>query len=338
MKKQATILDIAREVNVSPSTVSRALNGNLRISEDTRRSIERTAKRLGYRRNHLATSLRRGKNNVLGVIVPFTDNSFFSSIIRGIEDAINNEGFNVMICQSHDSHDREVRCIEALMGAGVSAIAMTLSGEVKNYDHILKTASLGMPFILFDRVLEELDVHTVMVDDYRGAFDAVSHLVEMKYKKVALFTGNREINIYRERFRGYKDAIEHYKLVWNDDYILSVSPNVDAGKAAAKQLFQLPDRPDAILSTSDFSALGAMDYLKDRVRIPGDFGIMGFSNEPFTKYVHPSLSTVDQQSQRMGKVIGQSFIGLLGDDEIRKYPLKTLLKPKLIIRNSTKRF
>ncbi len=337
LKRKTTILDIARELKTAPSTVSRALNGNRRISEETRKEVARVAKRLGYMRNHFASSLRSGKSNVIGVVVPFTDSSFFSSIIRGVEDIVNREGYNVMICQSHDIYEREVKCVEALLEAGVAAIAISVSSEVGNYKHIEKASELGMPLILFDRVVEELDTYSVMIDDYRGAYEAVTHLVSMGYRKVALFIGNREINIFRERYRGYKEAMAHHNLSWNEDYILEVDSSVEAGEAAAKKLLELSDPPDAILSSSDFSALGAMQFLQNRVNIPEEIGIIGFSNEPFTGYVSPSLSTVDQQSQKMGEVVGRSFIELQGENLKQSYPVKTLLRPELIIRESTRR-
>lgn len=337
MSKKVTIQDIARELKTTPSTISRALNGSTRISEDKRKEVLRVAKKLGYRRNHVASSLRSGKSNVMGVVVPFIDSAFFSSIIRGIEEAVDERGFNIMICQSHDNYEREVKCVETLLAAGVATIAISVSGEVRDYDHILKARDLGTSIILFDRVVEDIGQFTVILDDYQGAYQAVSHLVEVGYKKIALLIGNRKINVYRERYRGYKDAIEAHGLTYNEDYVISVESKVEEGKAAAKRLMKLDSPPDAILASDDFSALGAMQECTKRLKIPEQLGIIGFSNERFTQYVSPSLSTIDQQSYKMGKLVGRSFIELQNSNDEIADNLITLLKPELILRDSTKK-
>lgn len=338
MSKEITVSDIARELDTTASTVSRALNNNPRISDETRRLVSETAKRLGYRRNQMASSLRKGKSDIIGVIVPYVDRTFFSSIIGGIEEFVNGEGYNVMICQSNDQHEKEMKSMLALQEARVSAIALAVSGEVRDYDHIGSTIESGTPVILFDRVVESFDTHSILSDDYKGAYDATEHLVKMGYGRIALFIGNEKINIYRERLRGYKDALEQNGMPLESDYILDVDPYIEDGRQASASLMNLSNPPNAILSSSDYSALGAMQYLQDRgVKIPEEFGLVGFSNEPFTEFVTPSLSTIDQKSKLMGEVIGQTFMGMMNSKSKKNSPRKVFLKPQLVVRQSSLR-
>lgn len=288
-------------------------------------------------RNYFASSLRKGKSNVIGVVIPFMDSAFFSSAVRGIEEVVHREGFNVMICQSQGLFEREVECVETMLSAGAAAVAISVSSEVRNGKHISRASEMGVPVILFDRVTPTLGQHLVLLDDFSAAYQAVEHLVDQGYRRIAFLVGNRKINVYAERFRGYQEALKAYELGCGNNYIIEVDSKLEDGKEAAKKLLSLPEPPDAILSTDDFSALGALQVARDEVRIPQDMGIIGFSNEPFTEYVSPSLSTIDQQSHKMGMLVGKSCMDFQSESADMQDQLKTFLNPILMVRDSTNR-
>lgn len=337
--RKVTIHDIAKELKTSAATVSRALNKNRSISIKMQERVAETAKRLGYERNVLASSLRKGKTNIIGVIVPFADRGIFSSVIRSLEEEVKEAGLNIMISQSHDSIEKELKCVETLQMAQVSAIVLSHCKGDNNKDHLHRIVDNGIPLILFDRPVKELNSRSVTIDDYTGAYQAVCHLIEMGYQRIAHFIVNEKTPIYQARLEGYLDAINHHNLPLNKDLIMEVDSKVEAGKTAIQTLMSSANKPDALFSSSDYSALGAMNYLTSNgVNIPEDFGIVGFSNESFTEYVSPSLSTVDQNGALMGKRVADFILAAhKGLEFTDNNEAEVLLKPELIIRNSSLR-
>ena len=191
----ATIHDIARELNITASTVSRALKDHPRISDATKKAVLKAAKKLNYQPNHIAAALRNGRSKVIGIIVPTMDRSFFGSIIRGIEEVANRANYNVMICQSHDAYQKEVATVEALLSARVDGIMVSFAKEDENFDHFKKVRDKGIPLVLFDRSFQGLDVSRVVLDDYQGGYQGVEHLIQQGYRRIAHFTSLRKISI-----------------------------------------------------------------------------------------------------------------------------------------------
>jgi LacI family transcriptional regulator len=335
--KKTTIHEIAKELNTTASTVSRALNNNPRISEETKKKVFAMAEKLGYEPNTMAASLRKGRSQIIGIIVPYADRIFFSSVIRGIEEEVKKSGYNVIICQSYEKIDNEIDDVNALLSAQVAGIIISLSRETSTYDHLKKVIQKNKTLVLFDRTTDALNTSCVAIDDYQGAYTSVSHLIENGYKKIAFFSGNKKVSIFRERFRGYLAALKDHNLPVVDDYIIEVPSDVEQGKLVTEKLMSLPVKPDAIFSSSDFSALGATKWLlQNNYRIPEDIGIVGFGNDPFTQYLEPTISSVDQKGKEMGKTAAQVFLEQVeGRNSIHR---KVLLSPELIIReSSTKR-
>jgi LacI family transcriptional regulator len=337
--KKYTINDIAKELNVTASTVSRALNDNPRISNKTKEAVKRIAAATNYQVNGIASALQSGRTYTIGVIVPTTDRSFFSSVIRGIEEVANKSGYNVMICQSNDNYEAEKEDINALLKARVDCIILSVAKQTIDYKHIIDLKKQNIPIILFDRVNERLGFPTVTIDDYNGAFKAVEHLVQQGCKRIATLTGIKHLNIFRERLRGYKDALEYYKLPYNEDYVVCSDLRIDDGKTSTKQLMSLPHPPDAIFCASDNSALGAMQWLKENnIKIPQEVALVGFANEFFTAYVEPALTTIDQCSQEMGQIVAQLFLELTNNKDLTNNTTKNItLSSKLIVRASSLR-
>ncbi|GCC50065.1 LacI family transcriptional regulator [Chryseotalea sanaruensis] len=337
MKKgKSTIHDIARKLNITASTVSRALNDNPRISEATKKAVQQAARKLNYQPNHIAAALRNGRSNILGIIVPTIDRGFFSSVVRGIEEIANNSRYNVMICQSNDNYEKEVATVEALLSARVDGIIASYAKETTDFTHFLKAKEKGIPVILFDRSNSALEVSHVLIDDYLGAYKATEHLINQGCKHIAHFTNTRKISIYKERLRGYKEALQANGMVFDESMVVESNLQLADGKTSMEKLFKAKKKPDAIFSASDYSAMGALQYLKEKgIDVPNEIKIVGFSNEAFTHLTEPTLSTVEQHSLRIGNAAAEIFLEEVKSGDKKFIPQTVVLKPELIVRESS---
>jgi LacI family transcriptional regulator len=330
MDDKVTIHDIARLLKVSPSTVSRALNNNPRISNDMRDEIQKLAREHGYRRNSLASSLRRGKSMTAGVVIPRITRFFFSGVIGGMEEILSKAGFNLMICQTLESFEKETENLKTLLDMQVDVIFISLSAGTLKTDHLKEIIKIGKRVIMFDRVDDNLDIEMVKLNDYEGAYNTVVHMLQQGYKKIAHLSGPEHLNVYRERINGYLDAlkdngIEYQKII--QDVITK-----ERGIEAFKELKERSELPDAIFAASDYSALGAvLAARKYNISVPEEIGIAGFANEPFTEFVFPGITSTDQKAELMGERIAKIFL----DDPEGNNKLKEIISPELIVRNST---
>jgi len=337
-KEKSTIHDIARRLNITASTVSRALNDHPRISESTKKAVQKTAQKLNYQPNHLAAALRSGKSNMLGVIVPTVDRSFFSSVVRGIEEIANKSRYNVMICQSYDNHEKEVAAVEALLSARVDGIIASHAKETGNFDHFMKAKERGIPVILFDRSNDELELSHVVVDDFLGAYKATEHLIVQGCKRIAHFTNTRPVSIFKDRLRGYREALLANGLFYDQSLVVESNLQLEDGRNSMLQLLNQKEIPDGVFSASAYGILGALQVLNEKgIKVPQDIALVGFSNEPFTSFTQPSLSTIEQHSLRMGNAAAEIFLEEVSDDEKQFIPQKIVLKPELVIRQSSQR-
>jgi len=334
---KTTIYDIARKLDITPSTVSRALRDHPRISSKTKAAVQAAAEQLNYQQNHIAAALRSGQTFTIGVVVPYTNRNFFSSVINGIEKLAFSSGYSVIITQSNDSADQERRNIEALLRAQVDGIMISIAREQADQKAYHQIVSQGIPLILFDRVTEIPGASTVEIDDYQGAYQATQHLIEQGCRRIAHMAGAQHLNIYKNRLRGYRDALEDHQLAYSTALVHTSNQKVADGRQAMEQFLKLPQPPDGVLAASDYAAIGAMQLCKERhLRIPEDVALVGFANEPLTAYLEPGLSSVDQLSEQMGHFAAKTFLEVIhshGDF----IPHKTVLTPKLIVRGSSTR-
>lgn len=339
MKKgKSTIHDIAEKLNITASTVSRALNNHPRISVATKKAVQKAAEILHYQPNHLAASLRSGKSNIIGIIVPSIDRTFFSTVVRGIEEIANASRYNVMICQTHDNYEKEVATVNALLNAQVDGIIVSFAKETTNFDHFLKAKEKGVPIIMFDRTNEELEMSQVVVDDFLGAYKATEHLIQQGCTRISHFTNVRKINIYKERLRGYKEALIGNGLTYDENYVVEGNLQLEDGREAMKKLLLMPHPPDGIFSASAYGIMGALQVLKEHgIKVPEEVKLVGFSNEPFTYLTEPSLSTIEQHSMRMGNAAAEIFLEEISNKDKKFIPKKIVLNPELIIRKSSVR-
>jgi LacI family transcriptional regulator len=338
MKKKYTIHDIAKKLNITASTVSRALNDHPRISEATKKAVQKTALKLNYQPNNIAAALRNGRSNIIGIIVPTVDRNFFASIVRGIEEIANASKYNVMICQTYDNYEKEVATVEALLNARVDGIIVSHAKETKDFDHFLKVKEKGIPVILFDRSNDELEVSQVVIDDYLGAYKATEHLIQQGCKRIAHFTSSLRISIFKERLRGYREALLANGFQYDDALVVESMLQLEDGRSSMQHLLSLHNPPDGVFSASAYGIMGALQVLKEKnIKVPQDVALIGFTNEPFTSFSEPALSTVDHHNLRMGNAAAAIFLEEISDEEKKFIPQKIVLKPELIIRQSSLR-
>ncbi len=309
MSKEARIVDIARKLGLATSTVSRALNNHPRISKKTKQAVKLEAKAFNYQPHRLAAALRNEKSNVIGVIIPTIDRNFFGSIVRAIEDELRKEGYQIMICQTYEDPSLEAAAIEVLMNLRVDGIIATLSKRTTNFDHFRKVKHKGIPVVLFDRANDELDFSHVIIDDFMGAFRAVDHLIRQGCKRIAHFTNVQKINIYKERLRGYRGALEKNGIPFLPELVVESDMQLADGRLSMQTLINGNILPDAVFSSSDLAAMGALQILKENnIPVPEEVAIVGFGNEPFTSFSDPPISSVDQHCKRMGNTASEIFL------------------------------
>ncbi len=332
-----TIHDIADALQIDSSTVSRALNSSPRVTQKTKDKILAKANEMGYQRNVLASNLRKSKTNTIGVIVPRISRHFFSSAIAGIEEHSFEAGNNVIICQSLELLEREKNLIDTLIANRVDGIILSISMETLDYDHLENTRKNGIPIVFFDRHCDIPGNNNVLVDDYQGSFDATQHLISKGCKTIVHFSGPRNLKLYENRFNGYRQALKQNNILFRPELVFNSKLMEKDGLEGAKMLMDLPHNVDGIFSANDVAAIGAMQYLKTKgVNIPEDIAIVGFSNEPRSQVIEPSLTTMDQSGGEMGKLATSLLlkqINAKGASPLK--PETIILKPSLIERNST---
>ncbi|TCD11649.1 LacI family transcriptional regulator [Pedobacter frigidisoli] len=335
MKKKTTIYDIAKELNITVSTVSRALSGFPAISDTTKKAVVEMAKKLNYSPNRLASALKSGKTHIIGVIVPSVQAYFFASIIHCIEDGLKDSGYRVIIYQSNESVENEINGVRTLLEAQVDGIMASMSLETQDVSHFAEIIKQNKPLILFDRVNAELNVPTVTLDDYRAGYMATQHLIDQGYKKIALVTTVHQIKIFNDRLKGYKAALADNNLPINDDYIVFGGLSIKDGRFGAGKLMRMENKPDAILAGDDFTALGVIKKLKEINETPPEVGVIGFANESFSAYITPNLSTIDQHPAQMGTECAKMFLKMVGQENPYQDIQHIVLDPTVVERQST---
>ncbi|MDT0649523.1 LacI family DNA-binding transcriptional regulator [Autumnicola edwardsiae] len=337
-KEKVTIYDISKKLNISAATVSRALNQNPKISEKTRELVAKTALEMNYKQNRLAQALKSGKTNNVGVIVPYINRSFFSSVIRGIEEELTPHGYHVIICQSHEEVKNEINQLNALLNTQIDGIFMSVSKTTQNTDHIKKALEEHTPLVFFDRKIEMSGVSSVVLDDFKAGYMATEHLIMEGCKKIAHLSGDINLEIYKNRFEGYRSALEKHGLTYHPEHVIQTNSKIESGQQAVAQLWECEEKPDAIFSAGDYAALGAIQELKSRnIRIPEDVCVVGFSNEPFTKYMELPITSMDQTPLLMGKIAAQVFLEQVKGNKTLTIEKKVVLSPELFVRSSSGR-
>lgn len=333
-KTHVTIHDIARELNISASTVSRALHNHPRISVATREAVRQVAEKYNYQPNVVASSLRQGRSNTVGVVVPRINRNFFANVIGGMEEVLAASGYHLMICQTHENLEDEKTALKTLVNARVEAILLSVSMETSQADHITALRDKGIKLFFFDRTIENVQVGSVVIDDRLGAYLNVKHLIEQGYQRILHVAGAEHITIYRARKQGYLDAMNEAGIEVEPGWIIKQTLDMEGGQIAFSKGFNL--NPEAFFCAGDYAALGVMhSAMKQGIEVPRELGITGFSNEPFTAHLKPSLTTVDQKGTEMGRKVAGMFLSCEKNGTDDSECEKVVLIPELIIRKSS---
>lgn len=319
---------------MSTSTVSRALNDNPAISKKTRLLVKKTAGEMSYVPNTFAVNLKRGRSNMIGVLVPYIDRSFFSSAIEGIEEEAYKLGYDVLICQSKDSYEREKHILNALSKGKVDGVVASLAAQTKDYSHYRNLSQAGVPLVLFDRMAEDVGDVRVTADDYRGGYDMVRHLVEQGKERIFHYGGFQHVSVWKNRYLGYRDALADSGITVGEDWLTEGTMYRKDGVDYARKVLEMDERPDAVFCSSDYVALGMlMELERLGVRVPEDIAVAGFANEYFGELIEPSLTSVDQHSKEMGRISCNKLMELLAGRQAED----VVLAPELKIRDSTRK-
>lgn len=338
MFKKATLKDIAKELNITVSAVSKALSNHSGMSEATKDMVKKTASKLNYQQNKIALSLKTGKSHIIGVMIPSTEKLFFGSVVHGIEKVINPLGFNLLLFQTNESIEYEVKGIDTFLQANVDCIIASIAKETTHYEHYAEIKKRNIPLIIFDRAEESLGVHSVTIDDYKGGYMATEHLIKKGYKHIAHIAGLQHVQIFKDRFRGYRDALLANKMKYDENMVYYGKNSIESGGEGMLHLLTSNKKIDAIFCVEDFTALGAIQVLKEkRIKIPKEMGVIGFANESFGKYISPTLTTIDQQTINMGEEAAKLFIELIDKKDIYAKVESIVLQPIIVERESTMR-
>ncbi|MES2431412.1 MAG: LacI family DNA-binding transcriptional regulator [Bacteroidota bacterium] len=339
MYEAITIKDIAKALGLSTSTVSRALRGSYEISPETKKLVLEYAEKFNYRPNPIALSLKERRSRSIGVIVTEIANNFFSQAINGIESIAYNRGYHVIISQSHESYEREIVNMQHLSSRSVDGLLVSLSTETENVDHFKSLHEKGLPLVFFDRITEDIETHKVIVDNYKGSYEATEHLIKSGFKKIAHLTSSSHLSITKERSQGYKDALAKYGIPLNESYIKYCNHGgmiLAEVEDAVKELMNLKQKPDAIFTASDRVTTSCLSTFKTLgISVPNDMGIIGFTNSGLVELLNPSLSAVKQPAFEMGQIATELLIQLIESKRpVTEFDTK-ILNTELCIRDSS---
>jgi LacI family transcriptional regulator/LacI family repressor for deo operon, udp, cdd, tsx, nupC, and nupG len=333
---QITIKDIAKQLNVSKSTVSRVLTGHPKVKAETRKMILDFAAKADYQKNIFATRLVTQKSNLIGIIVPEFMSSFFPKAIIGAQEKISAAGFNLIIAQSNESYTTEVSNAQVMMANQIDGLLVSVTKETRNFDHLKAFQRKGIPIVFFNRICEDMDVPKVVVDDYDGAFRAVEHLIQVGKKRIAHLAGPENLSISRRRLNGYHAALRKYNIPVDEELIISYDLTMEKVRIYMNYLLNLKNPPDALFAINDPTAIEAIQIIKERgLKIPDDIAVVGFSNDQLSALIEPSLTTVSQPVHDMGATAADMLLHLINTDISEWKPITKTLDTALIIRKST---
>jgi DNA-binding LacI/PurR family transcriptional regulator len=300
--KNVSIIDIARELGISKSTVSRALSNHPNVKEVTKKMVLELAEKLDYQRNTLALGLSKHNTGVIGIIVPEIFSSFFPSIITSAQQVFTADGYQSIICCSDESYETEVANVKLLVSQQVDGIIVSHSKETRNFDHFKMVQRKGIPLVFFNRVCQEMNVPKVVINDYEAAFKAVEHLIRSGRKRIAHLAGPDTLIASRQRLQGYLDALRKHKIPIDQDLIISYDLSMKKVIIYVKYFLELPNPPDALFAINDPTAIAAMEVmLENNVRIPEQIAVVGFGDDQYSALINPKLTTIAQPTADIGK-------------------------------------
>ena len=339
-RRHVTIYDIAEKLNLATSTISRALKDHHSISDKTIKKVKKTAKEMGFVPNTLAAGLRGNKSKTIGVLIPTITQPFLSSLISGIEVTARKFDYSVIIMQSHDSYEEEVNMAKSLYSSRVSGVICSLAMETKDTSHFLQFSNNKIPLVFVDRVPKGYNTFRVVIDNYTAGYKATKHLIDQGCKRIAHLTAGSEFgNLYNERKRGFIDALAENGLTLHQELIVNLNAmTYEEGVKGCNQLFDLNPIPDGLFAPGDILAVSAVQTAKKRgIKVPEDFAVIGFNNDPISEIIEPNISTVTHPAEKMGKASATIIIENI--EQIKEEDAKelTFLNTEVLIRESSKK-
>ncbi len=332
----ATIKDLAKALNLSPSTVSRALRDHPDINPQTKKRVVSLADKLDYHPNSIARSLQTKKTKTIGVIVPEIKQPFFASVINGVEEFAYAAGYTIIVCQSNETYEREVFYTRSLVSLRVAGVLVSLSQTTQNFDHFSMLQRRHVPVVFFDRVSDKIKASSVVVDDYKGAFDVVDHLIKSGYRRIAHLAGPKNLSISKIRLKGYQDALKQANIPFEDKMVVHGGLDDTDGIIGFQKLLSFHPLPDAVFAVNDPVATGVFMAMKEQgLRIPADIALAGFSNTHLASLLDPPLTTVEQPSYEIGKIAAQLLMEQINNSDEHFVPKSVVLKTHLVVRSST---
>lgn len=331
--------DIARDLGVSVATVSRALKDSPRISEAKRREIQEYAREHNFLPNVIAETLRKSRvqpNKVIGVIVPQFIHYYFASILKGVEEKASRRGYRIMVAQSDDKYEREVEICKSFYANKCCGIIVSMAKNTTKYDHFQKLIDMGIPLVFYDRICTGVNASRVVVDDYMGAYTAVTHLIDTGCRKIAYYGMVQSMEIDKNRFNGYEDALRKHGLKPNPDWLRKCDNRADA-EVVTPEILAQPDHPDAFFAINDDTAIGILYSAKKMgFDVPDDISICGFTNGNRAKACNPMLTTVEQRGVMVGEEAANILIGQVEGSLPMDKVEKRVVRTRLIIRGTTR--
>jgi len=335
-KRAVTIKDIARILKISVSTVSRALRDTYDVNQETRDRVVSLATELNYKPNFNATGLAKGSTRNIGIIIPQITNYYFSTVITGIQEEAFRQGFKIVLFVTNDSSAREIEIVESLAISSLDGLLVSTSSNTDECRHFQEVIDEGLPVVFFDRVPSEIETSKVVQDDYYGAFQATVHLIDNGYTKISHIAGPQGLSFTEKRLLGYLDALKEYNMEIREEWIVHSGFSQVDGEADCEKLLALKNKPDAIFAVNDRKAIGAMLALKKRnVAIGKEVGVLGFTNDPISTIISPSLSTIAEPAFEIGRRSCELLIKHITKSYFE--PEYIVLAGRLIIRESSKR-
>ncbi|MEN8247759.1 MAG: LacI family DNA-binding transcriptional regulator [Bacteroidota bacterium] len=337
MKANVTIKDLARELDISPSTVSRALKDHPDISPETKKQVQELAERMHYRPNLVAQGLRKSKTNTIGVIIPEMIHFFFSTVISGIEKVAYARGYNVILSQSDENYEREVINTRALWNSRVDGMLVALSKQTKQFDHFQELLNDELPMVFFDRVTDQLNTSQVTVDDYLGAYKGVELLINKGCKNIVHLAGPDSLEISINRQKGYRDALESKNIAIRDEFIVKcTSGTYEEGKEKMLEIIEKHPEVDGVFGVNDMAALGSILALQEKgFNVPEQVKVMGFSNWQLSALIKPQLSTVSQPGFEIGEAAANILIDEIEYQGEEKEKVNKVISTTVIERETT---
>jgi LacI family transcriptional regulator len=333
-RRHISLKDLARELDVSISTVSRALKDHPNISDEVKDKVKKLAEAWDYRPNPLAMGLLRQNTRTIGVIVPDLVTHFFSSVISGIEAYASKRGYYIIISSSYESCQKEKECIENLLNSRVEGLIVSLSYQTRDFSHFEELVRKGIPMVFFDRICMPERVASVVADNREASARITRHFGESGYRKIAFIAGPAFLNITRERMEGYLQGLKELELPYREEYLVHCEMEPESAARATQRLLTLPDPPDAIFAINDTVAFAAMKEIrKQGLAIPEELGLVGFTDDYHATVVHPALTSVIHPTFEMGQKAAELFFDTLEGKPARQEELLT----RLVVRESSAR-